>query len=399
MTDNDFTASFMSLPEDTLPATNHSNISAELDSDNLMPCSCGHCSGKLVNPATDWRHRLEVCARSHKKRGKVLEDQGLKRKYGELGELGEETRKVRRGERELQRHELEDTTVLDCEAPLLQDPDCRIGLGEMSCIPSPPTSVPSMQSCWDASHLDTEASSDSDTESSQCSEEDESHFDCINELETEIDGEPDAWLEGSLGEALEREAASSEARKLSELDLEILRALSLKLHDNLSDSAFNRLPQVFRSLSLPPLSACESRLRVLAGVETEFHDMCINSCICYAPDAFRNLNACPHCHESRYDSTGVPRKRYQYLPFTPRLLARQANPTQATNMLYRDEQTRHRSSGMADYTDATHYRNLLGTHVKVNGKQLPHTYFSDRRDIALGLSTDGFAPFRKRKMT
>ena len=35
----------------------------------------------------------------------------------------------------------------------------------------------------------------------------------------------------------------------------------------------------------------------------------------------------------------------------------------------------------------------------MDGWQLRCCYFSDPRDIALGLSTDGFAPFRQRKMT
>jgi hypothetical protein len=34
--------------------------------------------------------------------------------------------------------------------------------------------------------------------------------------------------------------------------------------------------------------------------------------------------------------------------------------------------------------------------VTANGKTYPHRYFSDHRDIALGLSLDGFAPFKRR---
>ena len=42
---------------------------------------------------------------------------------------------------------------------------------------------------------------------------------------------------------------------------------------------------------------------------------------------------------------------------------------------------------------------MLGQCVVADGKQLPHKYFGDIRDIALGLSADGFAPFRRRTKT
>ena len=39
------------------------------------------------------------------------------------------------------------------------------------------------------------------------------------------------------------------------------------------------------------------------------------------------------------------------------------------------------------------YHDLCHTKIEVDGQQLPCNYFSDPHDIALGLSTDGFAPF------
>lgn len=49
--------------------------------------------------------------------------------------------------------------------------------------------------------------------------------------------------------------------------------------------------------------------------------------------------------------------------------------------------------------DSQHYRSLLEKKVKVGDKELPHRYFQDPRDVALGLSTDGFAPFKRRSKT
>lgn len=189
-----------------------------------------------------------------------------------------------------------------------------------------------------------------------------------------------------------------DGRRLSEADLEILRALRLKVQDNLSGRTFERLSQVFRSSTLPSLAVCERRLHVLAGMEPQFYDMCINSCISYAPEQYRHRTTCPYCAEPRHDRAGRPRRRFQYHPFTPRLIARQENPVQAELMQYRARHT-HIPGRMTDYVDARLYRTLLDQTVEVNGKKLDHQYFSDHRDIALALSTDGFAPFKKRQST
>lgn len=53
----------------------------------------------------------------------------------------------------------------------------------------------------------------------------------------------------------------------------------------------------------------------------------------------------------------------------------------------------------ADIFNGSHYSTLRKTQVKLDHKVLNHKYFSDHRDVALGLSTDGFAPFNKRKST
>ena len=53
----------------------------------------------------------------------------------------------------------------------------------------------------------------------------------------------------------------------------------------------------------------------------------------------------------------------------------------------------------SDIFDGNHYCQLLQQHISVNGKLLSKTYFSDPRDVALGLSTDGFAVFKNQKQT
>jgi Transposase family tnp2 len=68
-------------------------------------------------------------------------------------------------------------------------------------------------------------------------------------------------------------------------------------------------------------------------------------------------------------------------------------------MKYRSEEHVHHPGCINDIFDGSVYLKLVTTQVVVDGKELPHVYFSDPRDIALGLSTDGFSPFRRRKRT
>jgi hypothetical protein len=67
-------------------------------------------------------------------------------------------------------------------------------------------------------------------------------------------------------------------------------------------------------------------------------------------------------------------------------------------MLYRSKY-QHDGTNLQDVMDGANYQRLRGTHVTINGQSSSYKYFEDHRDIALGLSTDGFCPFRKRKKT
>jgi len=71
----------------------------------------------------------------------------------------------------------------------------------------------------------------------------------------------------------------------------------------------------------------------------------------------------------------------------------------ATKMKYRSTGHVHEPGKSSDIFNGSNYRNLRREHVEVNGRRFEHRYFEDERDIALGLSTDGFAPFKRRKNT
>lgn len=57
------------------------------------------------------------------------------------------------------------------------------------------------------------------------------------------------------------------------------------------------------------------------------------------------------------------------------------------------------TTGMADIWDGKVYKELTERYIHIDGKALSTKYFSNPHDLALGLTTDGFAPWRKRKYT
>ena len=140
----------------------------------------------------------------------------------------------------------------------------------------------------------------------------------------------------------------------------------------------------------------KKRVRSLAGFKPVRYSCCINSCVCFT-GPYENLAECPNCKEARYRVNGKPRKYFDYLPVIPRLQAMSANATHAKKMRYRAENV-HEPGVIKDVFDGSHYQTLLKTVVPTGESNL-FFYFSDERDIALGLSTDGFGPFKKRKQT
>ena len=159
-----------------------------------------------------------------------------------------------------------------------------------------------------------------------------------------------------------------------------------------------QLPLVFPSEPIPTIDACCSRLQFLSGLKPVKYHCCVNSCCCFTgPHA--DLLACSYCGEARYSSNMKPRKYFNYLPFIPCLVAMYANPDKNKEMRYRAFEHSHSPDNITDIFDSHIYRRLLGTTVHIDGRSFHHEYFCDPRDIALGLSTDGFGPFKRRRAT
>jgi hypothetical protein len=120
---------------------------------------------------------------------------------------------------------------------------------------------------------------------------------------------------------------------------------------------------------------------------------CPSSCICYT-GPYETLKKCPKCNTDCYKADGTtPQAVFEYLPIIPRLRAMLASTSYATKMQYRSKHEADPTKS-TDIFDGTHYRSLRETLITIDAEELPTWFFSDPRDIALGLSTDGFGPFK-----
>jgi Transposase family tnp2 len=187
--------------------------------------------------------------------------------------------------------------------------------------------------------------------------------------------------------------------RLSAYDRSICRAFSYKVQTHTTDASFEKLPYAFPSdPPLPKIDALRSRVAFLAGFKPQVYDCCPKSCCCYV-GPHQDLLQCPYCGEARLRPDGKPRNRFTYIPLIPRLIAFAGNRSVATDMQYRGRTHKHTPGVSTDTFDGTNYRSLREQNVVLHTEVYEHKYFEDQRDVALGLSTDGFSPFKRRKKT
>ena len=182
----------------------------------------------------------------------------------------------------------------------------------------------------------------------------------------------------------------------------ILRAYAFKIDTHMTDDAFTKLPYVFPNEPIPTVDVSRSRLQFLSGFKPIRYDCCINSCCCFV-GPHKDCTQCPFCGEDRNitNTAGnkMAHKVFNYLPLIPRLVTMYANAENVQEMRYWAFEHAHTPGKVTDIFDSHIYRRLLGKRVVIDGKQATHQYFSDPRDVALGLSTDGFGPFKRRTTT
>jgi hypothetical protein len=190
----------------------------------------------------------------------------------------------------------------------------------------------------------------------------------------------------------------TEGNILDESDLTLLRAYALKLEERLTDKAFNKLRFIYPQAPIDSLKNTEKRVQFLSGFQPVRYHCCPSSCVCYT-GPYETLKKCPKCNTDRYKADGTtPQAIYEYLPIIPRLRAMLASTSYATKMQYRSKHETDPTK-ITDIFDGTHYHSLRETFITIGDEELPTWFFSDPRDIALGLSTDGFGPFKHRTKT
>lgn len=185
--------------------------------------------------------------------------------------------------------------------------------------------------------------------------------------------------------------------------MKTVRGFNFKVDTDMSARAYDKLPRAFPDElgDLPKHYALRTRIARLSGIKGVRIDCCVNSCMAFT-SPFDALDYCLCCGENRYRSRLDPnaprtaRKYFQYIPLIPRLINMYRHPETANVLAYRS--TYEASAQLVrDIFDGEHYQNLRRSRVVVNGETLRHNFFSLPTDIALGLSSDGFGPFKSRK--
>ncbi|EIN11344.1 hypothetical protein PUNSTDRAFT_111539 [Punctularia strigosozonata HHB-11173 SS5] len=162
--------------------------------------------------------------------------------------------------------------------------------------------------------------------------------------------------------------------------------------------AFEKLPFAFPTQDIPSWKATQWCAAVLSALDPVIYDCYSNSCCCFV-GPHSALDACPYCGQSRHDAAGHPCSQLPYLPLTPCLKAFLECPNMAKEMQYHVSKHSHTPGLMTDIFDGDLYQHLCRTPVSIHGWKLDHLFFSNLWDVALGLSSDGFAPHRCQKKT
>jgi hypothetical protein len=185
----------------------------------------------------------------------------------------------------------------------------------------------------------------------------------------------------------------SEGKLLDESDLTLLHAYTLKVEDGVRNATFNKFHFAFPQAPLDSLKSTERRVQFISGFQPVRYHCCPSSCVCYT-SPYKTLWQCLKCKADCYKADWTtPQAYFNYLPIIPRLWAMVANFTYAKKMQYRSNHV-HDPTKVTDIFDSAHYTLLLGKFVTIGNEELCTWFFSDPQDIALGLSTDGFYPFK-----
>ncbi|KAJ7266112.1 hypothetical protein C8J57DRAFT_1469942 [Mycena rebaudengoi] len=179
---------------------------------------------------------------------------------------------------------------------------------------------------------------------------------------------------------------------LSEQDRDNIRAFRLKMLSSMSHEVFAQMRHAFRSkLEISSHWVMIHRVAILSGVTPVWYHCCVNSCMAYTGE-HSDLIACRYsdCQEPRFTAVGKPHTAYSATsPSFPDF--KDTSPTPRRHNYKRI------AGSISDIFDSEHYRTLCTKKVVVDGKELPHRYFSGKNDIALGFCSDSYLLFERRR--
>ncbi|KAF8581134.1 hypothetical protein K439DRAFT_1354937, partial [Ramaria rubella] len=175
---------------------------------------------------------------------------------------------------------------------------------------------------------------------------------------------------------------------LDETDMDNLKMFALRLDANISRSCTNKFRRAYRNkINLDTFYLMHQRMAILADIKPEIYDCCVNTCYAFIGE-FAALGRCPFCSEGRHDTENRPCLCYEYIPIIPRLKGYYMSPQMVNMLSYRANRTC-TPGEYSDIFDGSHYQNLVNAKLVVEGIEYDTNFFSDARDIALGLLSDG----------
>ncbi|XP_033146851.1 uncharacterized protein LOC117133895 [Brassica rapa] len=170
------------------------------------------------------------------------------------------------------------------------------------------------------------------------------------------------------------------------------RLMGIKTDYNLAEECMDAITDFVKGIlpedNLAPGSYYEVQ-KLVAGLQLPYEviDVCIDNCMIYwRADETRNV--CKFCGKPRYQETRgrvpIPFKRMWYLPLTERLKRLYQCERTAKAMRWHAE---HSTNGEIRHpSDAKAWKHFQSTYPE---------FAEERRNVYLGLSTDGFSPFGK----
>jgi hypothetical protein len=173
--------------------------------------------------------------------------------------------------------------------------------------------------------------------------------------------------------------------ELSEELITGMKLLYLKTIHNFSNQAFNDIESVILKQGFS-LYKIKNHLDKLIPIRPKFYDMCLNSC-CLFYGEFSQDQECFYCNEPRL-SNQTPRKSMPYFSLTERFKIQFACSERVKELMYRWEyvSSKDKFDGiLGDIFDGNIYKELCELGL-----------FSDKRELALSISCDGYQIFKQK---